>query len=223
MCYVIITSGSLIWFVVSLIADMCILGAIVTPKWLIGPTQDASFIKSSNTTVYRIPSVGIYTRCKQMDRIGFHCGPFDLDGLATDNSIYPPEWKACMFFISLGFFILSGTVLLTLVTCCKQSAFGKSIHNLVGAAQVISGISVMIALFLHPLGWGAKRVMALCGPDAEAFFPAACSIGWAFYSAVAGVVLCFLCAGISMKAESSNMRSKVKRRVEDGERLVCVP
>lgn len=101
----------------------------------------------------------------------------------------------------------------------------------------------MIALFLHPLGWGAKRVMALCGPDAEAFFPAACSIGcrlvspiflqlntscssstgWAFYSAIAGVVLCFLCAGISMKAESSNMRSKVKRRVEDGERLVCVP
>lgn len=35
----------------------------------------------------------------------------------------------------------------------------------------------MIAVFLHPIGWGAKRVILMCGPDAEAFYPAECSIG----------------------------------------------
>jgi len=39
------------------------------------------------------------------------------------------------------------------------------------------GISVMLALFLHPMGWGAGRVQRLCGPDAEPFYPADCSIG----------------------------------------------
>lgn len=103
----------------------------------------------------------------------------------------------------------------------------------------------MLSLFLHPLGWSSPRVQLLCGPDAEPFYAAGCSLGSfhllytnvyliyqfmsvcflgiSFYCAVAGVLLCFICAGISLKAESSNMRSRVKRRVEEGDRLVCVP
>lgn len=42
------------------------------------------------------------------------------------------------------------------------------------------------------------------------------------YCAVVGIVLCFVCAGISLKAENSNMHNNVKRRIESGERLVCV-
>lgn len=44
-----------------------------------------------------------------------------------------------MFFVSLGFTLLSITVLLTLLTCCRQSACGKSIHNMTACAQVVSG------------------------------------------------------------------------------------
>lgn len=40
-----------------------------------------------------------------------------------------------------------------------------------------AGIAVMVALFLHPLGWRAERVQRLCGPEAEPFYPADCSIG----------------------------------------------
>lgn len=79
-------------------------------------------------------------RCKIMDKSRYHCGPFDFDGFATDNEVYPIPWKASMFFISLGFFILTTTVLLTLLTCCRQSLFGKSIHNITGSAQVVSGV-----------------------------------------------------------------------------------
>lgn len=74
-----------------------------------------------------------------MAKSRYHCGPFDLDGFATDTNVYPPQWKAAMFFISLGFAILSGTVLLTLVTCCRQALLGKSIHNITGSAQVVAG------------------------------------------------------------------------------------
>ncbi|XP_018802193.1 PREDICTED: lipoma HMGIC fusion partner-like 2 protein [Bactrocera latifrons] len=241
MCYVIITGGSLVWFVLSLVADMLIASAIVTPKWLIGPNPAFVSVGSSissrvtsssiqNETqlmlpipTVRYPSVGIYTRCKMMHGYGYHCGPFDLDGFATDSNVYPSAWKATMFFMSLGFAVHSITVALTLVTCCRQSAFGKSIHNMTGCVQVVSAISIMLALFLHPLAWGAPRVQLLCGADAEPFYPAGCSIGISFYCAVAGAVLCFICAGISLKAESSNMRMRVKRRVEEGNRLVCIP
>ncbi|XP_065367416.1 LHFPL tetraspan subfamily member 2a protein isoform X2 [Calliphora vicina] len=237
MCYLIVTGGSLVWFLLTLIADMFVISAIVTPKWLIAPAPHSFNIpriildvklEQQNEIVQptkslRYSSVGIYTRCKTMKDVGFHCGPFDLDGFATDSEIYPTAWKATMFFISLGFVLLTLTVLCTLFSCCRQSVFGKSIHNMTACAQVIAGISVMMSLFLHPLGWSAPRVHLLCGPDAEPFYAAGCSIGISFYCAVAGAVLCFLCAGISLKAESSNMRSRVKRRVEEGDRLVCIP
>lgn len=56
MCYVIITSASLVWFLCSLVADMLFAVALVTPKWLLGPAQAAYPRRQS--------SVGIYTRCK---------------------------------------------------------------------------------------------------------------------------------------------------------------
>ncbi|KAI8034119.1 hypothetical protein M5D96_013078 [Drosophila gunungcola] len=240
MCYVIITSASLVWFLCSLVSDMLVAVALVTPKWLVGPAQAIN----SSSNPHRQSSVGIYTRCKVMQEGGlYHCGRFDLDGLATDSNVYPGEWKAAMFFASLGCSLLSVTVLLTLLTCCRQSAFGKSIHNLTACAQVVAGkslanpftpsalqlylqipaISVMLALFLHPIGWRAPRVQRLCGPDAEPFYPADCSIGISFYCGVIGVLLTFAAAGISLKAESSNMRTRVCRRVEAGSKLVCIP
>lgn len=223
MCYIIITGGSLVWFILSLIADMFIVSAIVTPKWLIGPHAELEASGASNLTAHRYPSVGIYSRCKTMAQMGFRCGRFDLDGFSTDGQVYPGEWKAAMFFISLGFAILTTTVFLTLLTCCRQSVFGKSIHNITACAQVVAGISVMMTIFLHPMGWGAPRVLALCGPGAEPFYPSMCSVGISFYCAVIGSLLCFVCAGISLKAESSNMRTRVRRRVEEGDRLVCIP
>ncbi|XP_016981337.1 LHFPL tetraspan subfamily member 2a protein isoform X1 [Drosophila rhopaloa] len=138
MCYVIITSASLVWFLCSLVADMLFAVALVTPKWLVGPAQATN----SSLNPHRQSSVGIYTRCKVLQEGGkFHCGRFDLDGLATDGSVYPGEWKAAMIFASLGFTLLSVTVLLTLLTCCRQSAFGKSIHNMTACAQVVAGKS----------------------------------------------------------------------------------
>ncbi|XP_017865096.1 PREDICTED: lipoma HMGIC fusion partner-like 2 protein [Drosophila arizonae] len=224
MCYVIITSVSLVWFLCTLVADMFVAVALVTPKWLIGPPiGGANWSQATPGSNQRLESVGIYTRCKQMQQLGYHCGRFDLDGFATDGSVYPLEWKLAMFCLSLGLVLLSLTVCATLLTCCRQSAFGKSIHNMTACAQVLAGIAVMLALFLHPLGWRAARVQRLCGQEAEPFYPADCSIGISFYCALVGILLTFAAAGISLKAESSNLRTRVRRRIESGSKLVCIP
>lgn len=140
MCYVIITSVSLVWFLCTLVADMFVAVALVTPKWLIGPPiGGANWSQATPGSNQRLESVGIYTRCKQMQQRGYHCGRFDLDGFATDGSVYPLEWKLAMFCLSLGLVLLSLTVCATLLTCCRQSAFGKSIHNMTACAQVLAG------------------------------------------------------------------------------------
>lgn len=119
--------------------------------------------------------------------------------------------------------MLAITVLLTLATCFRQSCIGKSLHTITGAIQMVAGIAILISLFLHPLAWNAKRMIKLCGTEVEPYYLGECSIGWAFYSAVAGTLISFICAGISLCAEKSNMNPRVKRRIEEGEKLVCVP
>lgn len=78
-------------------------------------------------------------RCILMHKGEFNCGPFDLDGLATDNEVYPLPWKFAKFFIVLGFVIMTLTTILTLCTFCRQSIFGKSIHTVTGSAQAVAG------------------------------------------------------------------------------------
>jgi len=222
MCYVIITSGSLVWFLLTMITDMLIISAIVTPKWLIGPMSQSQLL---NGTMRRYPSTGIYTRCKWMEGFGkgqYNCGTFDIKGLLTENYVYPLQWKVCMIFISFGFIMMTITVFLTMVSCCRQAISGKSIHNIAGALQLIASISVLISIIFHAMGWGEDRVQRLCGPDAEAFWPGDCRIGRSLYFAAASVLLCLFCAGISRKAESGNMKTRVRRRIEEGERLVCI-
>lgn len=60
MCYVIITAGSLSWFVLTLFTTMMLVTALVTPKWLIGPQNYQQH--EYNMTFVRHPSVGINTR-----------------------------------------------------------------------------------------------------------------------------------------------------------------
>lgn len=117
-------------------------------------------------------------RCTLMSApIRFHCGPFDLDGFATDSSVFPTPWKVSLVVLGTAALTMTLTVGCTLVSCCRQSVFGKSIHNCTGAAQVVAGIFVMVAIFCHMLGWGANRVHRLCGPEAEPFYAAECRIG----------------------------------------------
>uniref|UniRef100_A0A671P7W2 Uncharacterized protein n=1 Tax=Sinocyclocheilus anshuiensis TaxID=1608454 RepID=A0A671P7W2_9TELE len=54
---------------------------------------------------------------------------------------------------------------------------------------------------LYPAGWGSDKVQGYCGPDASAYQLGLCSMGWAFYTALGGTVLTFICAVFSAQAE----------------------
>ncbi|PBC29508.1 Lipoma HMGIC fusion partner [Apis cerana cerana] len=206
MCYVIVTGRSLLWTLLSLVALMAVLSGLITPKWLIGPQMK----DTKNGSESYVPTVGIFNRCIRLHGKKTHCANFNLDGFATDSSVFPGCWKASYFFLSFGLAIMAMTVLAALVGCCMQSIGRKSIFNLAGVAQVIAA------------GWGAERVQRICGSEADAFYLAECSLGWAFYSAVIGVGLTFICAVISGQAEKSTASDKVQDKMNEGKTLICL-
>jgi hypothetical protein len=48
-------------------------------------------------------------------------------------------------------------------------------------------------------------------------------VGWAFYSAVAGVGLTFVCAVLSVQAEVATSSDKVQYQIHQGRTLICLP
>uniref|UniRef100_A0A182NAW0 Lipoma HMGIC fusion partner-like 2 protein n=1 Tax=Anopheles dirus TaxID=7168 RepID=A0A182NAW0_9DIPT len=218
-----ITSRSFLWFTVTLIACMTLLGAIVLPKWLIGPEVIQIPHEEGNFTIYRHPSVGIYNRCKRMGREEYNCGNFDLNGLLTDSSVFPVPWKFTMFLMCVGTMLLGLTLVSMLATCCRvHSFFGFSMHKLLCILQAIAAMMVLFGYLIYPLAWDVPRVRKLCGSDSEAYSPADCTLGISVYLGAIGVLLAFLSTVLSLKAEVAYYSSKAQRRVIDGQVLVCV-
>lgn len=98
------------------------------------------FQTSENGSELYVPTVGIFNRCIRLHG-KTHCANFNVDGFATDSSVFPGCWKASYFFLSLGLAIMAMTVLAALLGCCIQSIGRKSIFNLAGVAQVVAGNS----------------------------------------------------------------------------------
>ncbi|XP_031784918.1 LHFPL tetraspan subfamily member 2 protein isoform X2 [Nasonia vitripennis] len=176
---------------------------------------------AANGTELYSPTVGIYNRCIKLFGRN-HCGNFNMEGLATDSSVFPGCWKASLFFMALGLTVMGITVVAALLGCCVQSVGRKSIFNLAGVAQAVAGIIYLLGMILYPAGWGAERVQRICGMDAYAFYPASCTLGWAFYCAVFGVMLTFVCAVFSNQAEKSTASDKVQDKMNEGKSLICL-
>jgi hypothetical protein len=88
--------------------------------------------------------VGIYNRCTRLFGRN-HCGNFNMEGLATDSTVFPECWKATLFFMALGLAVMGCTVVAAILGCCVQSIGRKSIFNLAGVAQAIAGNSCMLS------------------------------------------------------------------------------
>ncbi|KAG9353723.1 hypothetical protein JZ751_011845, partial [Albula glossodonta] len=71
-------------------------------------------------------------------------------------------------------------------------------------------------------GWGSDKVLAYCGPDASPYKVGLCSLGWAFYTAIGGTVLTFICAVFSAQAEIATSSDKVQEEIEEGKSLICL-
>ncbi|XP_012251871.1 LHFPL tetraspan subfamily member 2 protein [Athalia rosae] len=218
MCYVIVTGRSLLWTLMSLGAALAILSALVTPRWLVGPQITKM---TENGTERYTPTVGVFNRCTRLYGKS-HCGNFNADGLATPSSVFPNCWKATLFFLALGMAVMTVTVIAALLGCCVQSIGKKSIFDLAGVAQSIAGITYLLGMTLYAGGWGSERVQRLCGEEAAPFYLGDCTLGWAFYSAVLGVLLTFVSAVLSGQAEKSTASDKVQDEMNEGKTLICL-
>lgn len=92
-----------------------------------------------------------------------------------------------------------------------------------GEAVVRRGCIRILARRVQP-GWVSSLDSSFISTD---FWHCECVrtnvAGWGFYCAIISVFLAFACASLSVRAEANNHQTKIIRRVEAGERLICVP
>jgi len=124
--------------------------------------------------------------------------------------------------MSLGLAVMAITVIAAFLGYCVQSICRKSIFNVAGVIQGVAAIFYVLGVVLYLGGLGAKRVRIVCGEDADAFYLGDCTPGWAFYSAVIGIVLTIACALFSSQAEKSTASDKVQDKMNEGQTLICL-
>lgn len=218
ICYIIVSARSIVWLVLTMISTLLLMTALTGSEWLVAKHSIA--VEVGNFTILKKPSFGLNSRCKKVSSGSFECGTFTL---TTNSEIYPFFWKVSYLLMIIGFFLISVTFAFVLLSCCRQSLFGKSVHSVTGCLQVTSGIIAMLSTFIYPLGWNIERISSVC-IDSSAFSPGECAVGYSLYASVAGILFS-MCSGVfSLQAEKSSMSENVQRRLEDcGEHLVFVP
>jgi hypothetical protein len=220
MGYLIVTARSLLWMLASLVATLLMLGALMSPVWLVANQQS---VRYDNETILYTPSVGVYTKCSKPIKFEkAYCTAIAVRGLATESYVYPSVWKAATVFLITGIMIMSATVFMSLISCCVQSLFKKSIFTMSGVAQAFAGICFILGVMLHPMGWGATRVQKLCGREASPFYPADCSLGLGLVLAAIGTILAFVSACLSVPAEKSTSSDTVQDQIYEGQTLICL-
>lgn len=147
-CYVIVTTRNILWMVLSVVATLAVITGIMTPKWLYGrsrifddQTYNSSSVFVPPEAMYR-PSVGIYNRCKKIQRVIGGDPVLNCYSYIEDFMEIPSDaWKACMVFLCFGVFLLGVAGIMSLVGFCVQSVRKKSIFSLGGLIQAIAGIT----------------------------------------------------------------------------------
>ncbi|XP_039103370.1 LHFPL tetraspan subfamily member 2 protein [Hyaena hyaena] len=229
MCHVIVTCRSMLWTLLSIVVAFAELIAFMSADWLIGKAKSRGGggaepdDRSGGSSEPYHPTLGIYARCIRnpgMQHVQREtlCGPY----AETFGEIASGFWQATAIFLAVGIFILCMVALVSVFTMCVQSIMKKSIFNVCGLLQGIAGLFLILGLILYPAGWGCQKAIGYCGHYASAYKPGDCSLGWAFYTAIGGTVLTFICAVFSAQAEIATSSDKVQEEIEEGKSLICL-
>ncbi|XP_005992697.1 LHFPL tetraspan subfamily member 2a protein [Latimeria chalumnae] len=228
MCHVIVTCRSMLWTLLSIVVAFAELIAFMSAEWLIGKAKTVNHSSSTDNRTgasgepYH-PTIGIYGRCIKLAHLQSHkretlCGPY----ASHFGEIASGFWQASAIFLATGILLLCAVAFISVFTMCVQSIMKKSIFNVCGLLQGIAGLFLILGLMLYPAGWGSQKVTDYCGPDASAYKVGDCSLGWAFYTAIGGTVLTFICAVFSAQAEIATSSDKVQEEIEEGKNLICL-
>lgn len=209
----------------SLTAAMALVAAIISPNW---NNAYEGFYEDSKKT----PTFGLYTRCSlqtlSFNRTRWSCRRYvdNLDKLPSNF------WKASLVFLVFGTAVAGICVFMALIAFCVHKIGKKPLISVVGVIQAIAGLFLLVGMVLWPAGWGSKNNLFVdyCYKtkdddenEASAFKIGDCTLGWAFYSALGGTVLVFLCAIFSGQAEKSTSCDDVQDEIWKGKKVICLP
>ena len=208
---------------------MILISAIATPRWLIG--FDQTKVDGNDTIHYR-NSIGIYNKCdlrKNLASERFRYSEQCIIYAYNFSKIASPAWKACIVFLAVGVALHGVSSLLAACSLCKQIVKQKSLLTVAGAIQGIAGLFLVLALVLYPAGWkDNSKVERLCYKETpymgtKAFKIGDCTMGVAFYFAIAGTLGSFFCSLCAIVADRSVFSSKVQDEILEGKKLICLP
>lgn len=217
----------MLWTLLSIVVAFAELIAFMSADWLIGKAKSRGPSEpgepGGGPSEPHHPTLGIYARCIRNPGLQHVprdtlCGPY----AESFGEIASGFWQATAIFLAVGICILCTVALVSVFTMCVQSIMKKSIFNVCGLLQGIAGLFLILGLILYPAGWGCQKAIAYCGHYASPYKPGDCSLGWAFYTAIGGTVLTFICAIFSAQAEIATSSDKVQEEIEEGKNLICL-
>ncbi|XP_022254840.1 lipoma HMGIC fusion partner-like 2 protein [Limulus polyphemus] len=229
MCYVIVTSRTLLWTLLTIATFLAMVAAVITPSWLIGsprkPGLRSRFQTDMNKGEMYSPTLGIYNRCTKLHKVDQlftdSCAPF-VTSFGMPSNEFPNFWKAALVFFAFGIALIVLTVFTSVLGCCIRSIVKKSIFTISGTIQAIAGLLFILGLVLYPAGWGSTRVQLVCGENSHPFLLGDCRLGWAFYLAIGSTIMTCVCSVLSIQAEVSTSSDKVQDEILEGKNLICV-
>lgn len=116
----------------------------------------------------------------------------------------------------------SAASILTVTKCFIRCATYELLNFCLFFLFFFLGLFLILGLILYPAGWGCQKAISYCGHYASAYKLGDCSLGWAFYTAIGGTILTFICAVFSAQAEIATSSDKVQEEIEEGKNLICL-
>lgn len=247
MCGVVViaTRWWLAWLLVSVACLMALLGANLSPSWLLAPPYDdhsaeADLLKGSSSPGQSVlcsdgtrvtgatgcqpvderPSIGLWIRCVFMKaylKPALHCGVY-----ATRVSDLPPAQVASLVAVVAATAITTLTCFAIFSATCVRVIRGRSWFSTIGTIQAVAGVLSLLGAAIFPLGWDSFRVRSMCGDDAGFYYPSACTVGWAMYAVLGGSLGLLLCTCLATFSAKSTATDRVSNEIAKGNQVVCL-
>jgi len=245
MCTIIVTIRSVLWYVMSLAGTLMILVALFTNRWLDGTfsATNLSSVRNIGETAINVfdsvsnnqlpaDTVGLFLHCTQPSGQKFFEGecipdPNDLKSLFTDldEDKYPHAWRGAIIAFVLGLGLMLITDLFALLTICCRRCICCSVFTVCGSVQSFAGMLFVIGLVAYPAGWGHEYISKqYCGGESMPFvLGSKCTIGVAYWLAVAGTIATCISSSLAIWAYQSTKSMRCETRQDEGERCICLP
>lgn len=230
---VIVTRWWLVWLLVSVACLMALLGANLSPSWLMGPTslpeteQDLSSfpkeLQAGGVSGASRASLGLWLRCTVRTSGGrasgspLHCGVY-----ATRVPDLPAAQVAALVGLAAGTVLAACSCVAVVSATCVRLVKGRSWFTIIGTAQTIAAVLSLMGAALFPLVWNSPRARSQCGPEADQYNPSWCTVGWATYATLAGSLGLLMCSCLASLAARSTAAREVTQEINKGSTVVIL-